>query len=106
MPYYFWAEAVATTVYIMNRTPIATVHGMMLKEKYIGRKPNISHLKSIWLHCLCSYPNERRTKLDPKAETCIFIGYSMKQQKGYHYYNSSTHRMQVRRDVIIDEMSC
>ena len=38
MPDYFWAEAVATAVYIMNRTPTAAVHGMMPEEKYIGRK--------------------------------------------------------------------
>jgi hypothetical protein len=27
LPNYFWAKAVATAVYIMNRTPIAAVHG-------------------------------------------------------------------------------
>jgi hypothetical protein len=28
LPNYFWVEAVATTVYIMNRTSIAIIHGM------------------------------------------------------------------------------
>jgi hypothetical protein len=27
LPNYFWAEAVATAVYIMNQTPTATFHG-------------------------------------------------------------------------------
>ena len=73
---YFWAEAVATTIYIMNRTPTAAVHGMMPEKKYIGRKPDISHLKVFgciaYVHVL-----DERTKLDPKAEKCIFIGYSL-----------------------------
>jgi len=45
LPNYFWAEAVATTVYIMNRTPTMIVHGMTPEEKYTGKKPNVSHLK-------------------------------------------------------------
>ncbi len=42
LPNYFWVEAIATTVYIMNQTPIATIHGMTLEEKFIGKKPNVS----------------------------------------------------------------
>jgi transposase InsO family protein len=42
---YFWVEAVATIVYIMNRTPTATVHGMTPEEKFTGKKPDVSHLK-------------------------------------------------------------
>jgi hypothetical protein len=37
-------EAAATAIYIMNRTPTATVHGMTPKEKFIGKKPVVSHL--------------------------------------------------------------
>ena len=77
MPDYFWAEAVATAVYIMNRTPTAAVHGMTPEEKYTGRKPDISHLKVFGCIAYVHIPNERRTKLDPKAKKCIFIGYSL-----------------------------
>jgi hypothetical protein len=43
MPHHYWAEVVAIAVYIMNRTPIAIVHGMTPEEKYSGRKPDLSH---------------------------------------------------------------
>ena len=88
MPDYFWAEAVATAVYIMNRTPTAAVHGMTPEEKYIGRKPDISHIKVFGCIAYVHIPDEMRTKLDPKDKKCIFIGYSL-QQKGYHCYNPS-----------------
>jgi hypothetical protein len=45
LPNYFWVEAVVTAIYIMNQTPVAAIHGMTLKEKFIGKKPDVSHLK-------------------------------------------------------------
>ncbi len=78
LPNYFWAKAVATVVYIMNRTPTSVVHGMTLEEKFIGKKPDVLHLGVfgciVYVHVL----DKKRSKLDPKAEKCIFIGYSLK----------------------------
>jgi hypothetical protein len=76
LPNYFWAEAVATVVYIMNRTPTAAVHGMTPEEKFTGKKPNVSHLRVFGCIAYVHDPDEKRSKLDPKAEKCIFIGYS------------------------------
>jgi transposase InsO family protein len=52
LPNYFWAEAVATTVYIINRTFIAIVHGMTPKEKFTGKKPDVSHFR---MFCCITY---------------------------------------------------
>ncbi len=78
LPNYFWAEAVTTIVYIMNRTPTTTVHGITPEEKFTGKKPNVSHL--IMFNCIAyvHVPDEKKSKLDPKAEKCIFIRYSLK----------------------------
>jgi len=89
LPNYFWAEAVATIVYIVNRTPTTVVHGMTPEEKFTGKKPDVSHFRVfrciIYVHVL----DEKRSKLDPKAKKCIFIGYSL-EQKGYRCFNLST----------------
>ncbi len=49
-------------------------------------------------------PDELRTKLDLKAEKCVFIRYSL-EHKGYKCYNPVTREMKVSRDVVFDEMS-
>jgi len=77
LPNYFWAEAVTTAVYIMNRTPIEAIHGMTLKEKFTGKKPNVSHLKVFGCIAYVHVPDEKRSKLDSKAKKCIFIRYSL-----------------------------
>jgi len=104
LPNYFWAKAVATVIYIMNRTPTATIHGMTHEEKFIGKKPDVSHLKMFGYIAYVHVFDEKRSKLDPKAEKCIFIRYSL-EQKGYRCFNLSTRKLQVNRDVVFDEMA-
>jgi hypothetical protein len=103
LPNYFWVEVIATAVYIMNRTPTAAVHGMTHEEKFTGKKPNVSHFRVFGCIAYVHVPDEKRSKLNPKAEKCIFIGYSLKQ-KGYRCFNPSTQKLQVNRDVVFDEM--
>ncbi len=80
LPKYFWAKAITTIVYIINQTPIATIHGMTLEKKFIGKKPNVSHLIVFGCIAYVHDHDDKRSKLDLKAEKCIFIGYSSKQK--------------------------
>jgi hypothetical protein len=77
LPNYFWAKVVVTAVYIMNRTPTAAIHGMTLEEKFTGKKLDVSHLKVFGCIACVHVLDEKRSKLDPKADKCIFIGYSL-----------------------------
>jgi hypothetical protein len=45
----------------------------------------------------------KRSKLNPKAEKCIFIRYFL-EQKRYRCFNPSTRKLQVSRDVVFDKM--
>jgi hypothetical protein len=76
---------------------------MTLEEKFTGKKPNVSHLKMFGCIAYVHVLDEKRSKLDPKAEKCIFIGYSL-EKKGYRCFNPSTQKLQVSRDVVFDEM--
>ena len=104
MPKHFWSEAVHTAVYIMNRISTAAVHGMTPEERFTSKKPDVSHLKVFGCIAYVHVPDELRKKLDPKAEKCIFIGYSL-EQKGYRCYNPIRGEFRVSRDVIFYEMS-
>jgi hypothetical protein len=84
LPNYFWAKVVVTAVYIMNRTPTAAIHGMTLEEKFTGKIQkftgkilDVSHLKVFGCIACVHVLDEKRSKLDPKADKCIFIGYSL-----------------------------
>jgi len=77
LPNYFWVEVVETVIYIMNRTPTVAIHGMTSKEKFTGKKPDVSHLKVFGCIAYVHVPDQKKSKLEPKVEKCIFIGYSL-----------------------------
>ena len=104
MPHSFWAEAVSTAFYIMNRTLTTAIHDVTPEERFTGKKPDLSHLKVFGCIAYVHVPDELRTKLDPKAEKCIVIGYSL-EQKGYRCYNPVTQKLWVSRDVMFDDIS-
>ncbi len=78
------------------------VHGMTPKEKFIGKKPDVSHLRMFGCVTYMHVPDEKRSKLDPKSKMCIFIGYSL-EQKGYKCFSPSIRKLQMNKDVF-DEM--
>lgn len=54
--------------------------------------------------CLCYITNNipHKGKFDPRADPCVFSGYSF-NQKGYKVFNLRTHSTQVSRDVTFHE---
>jgi hypothetical protein len=62
---------------------------MTPKEEFIGKKPDVLHLRVFGCITYVHVRDEKRSKLDPKAKKCIFIGYSL-EQKGYRCFNPST----------------
>ena len=82
MSEYYWAEATHAAVYIKKRTHSGAIHGMTPGEKFIEKKIELSHPKVVGCLAYVHIPDELRSKMDPKAEKCVFIGYSL-EQKGY-----------------------
>ena len=102
LPKRFWAEAVSTAVYLLNRCPTKAVQNKTPIEAWSGRKPSAKHLKVFGCICYSHIPKEKRGKLDEKTEKGIFLGYST-QSKGYRVYSLETNKLIISRDVKFDE---
>ncbi|MCO5561027.1 hypothetical protein L7F22_014648 [Adiantum nelumboides] len=98
MPLTYWAEAVHTTVHIMNRTPTAAIREISPYERLYGIKPTVSYMKVFGCVCYVHVPNEARKKMEPKAVKCIFLGYPV-EKTGYKCYDPTTRQVYVSRDV-------
>eukprot|EP00253_Pinus_taeda_P007487 PITA_07487 len=70
----FWAEAVDTACYLVNRSPSSMLEDKNPQEVWTGKKPSLSHLRVFRCDAYVHVPKEKRTKLDSKSEKCIFIG--------------------------------
>ena len=80
----------------------SATHGVTPHEKFFGKKPDLSHLRIFNSAVYVHIPDEKRQKLNPKSEKCIIVGYSP-EQKAYKYYNPSTRKVRVSRDVVFNE---
>ncbi|KAL0302885.1 UNVERIFIED_CONTAM: Retrovirus-related Pol polyprotein from transposon TNT 1-94 [Sesamum radiatum] len=99
LPKAFWAEAVYTAVYLLNRCPTKAVQNMTPIEAWSegNLQPNILEYLAVYAMYL-----EKRHKLEEKTEKGIFLGYST-QSKGYRIYNLKTKKLIISRDVEFDE---
>jgi hypothetical protein len=104
LPGIFWAEAVATAVYVLNRLPTKGVAGMTPYEAWYGKKPVVHHLCTFGYiaHVKNSSPNLK--KLDDRSRAMVFVGYEQ-GTKGYWVYDPLTGRVCVSRDVVFDEQA-
>ena len=75
LPKRFWADAVATAVYILNRRPMKALTGKTLFEAWFGHQPNLSHLRRFGCDAYLHVPNAQQTKLKRKARLCTFLVY-------------------------------
>ena len=102
LPKKFWAEAVATAVYILNISPTKAVLNQTPYEAWKGRKPRVSHLKIFGCIAYALDNSHSRRKLDVKSKKCIFVGYSP-QSKAYKLYNPVSEKVIISRDVVFHE---
>ncbi|XP_044480793.1 uncharacterized protein LOC123207452 [Mangifera indica] len=102
LPKQFWAEAVACSVYLLNRCPTKSVRNMTPQEAWSGYKPSIGHLRIFGCIAYAQIPDSKRKKLDDHGEKFIFVGYS-EESKAYKLYNPLTKKLVVSRDFVFHE---
>ena len=75
LPMHLWDEATRTTVYVQNILSHSALGFKTPEEMYIGKKPEVNHLKIIGFPVFVHITKEERTKLDPSEKKGIFVGY-------------------------------
>lgn len=99
----FWAEALATAVYIRNRvTSHSLPEGITPYHRWMNKPPSFSHIRVFGCHCWYVIPKSKVKKLDPRSREGIMVGYSA-QSKGYKIWDPELKKMIVSRDVTFNE---
>jgi hypothetical protein len=102
VPTQHWSDAVSTAVHLINRlpskilnfqTPLQSLSALVSLPTALMLPPRIFGCVA-YVHL----PKNQRTKLDPCALRCLFLGYAA-HQKGYRCYDPTTQRTYVTMDV-------
>lgn len=98
----FWAEAVNTAVYIINRSIASGLINKSPEEVWTNKKPNLKHLRIFGCKAMVHVPKQIRKKLDSKSKKMVFMGYC-DNTKGYRLYDPEKDEIVKSRDVIFIE---
>ena len=71
----FWAKAVITVVYLINRSTSKALDGNIPKEAWTSKKVNYAFLKVLGCKAFMHIDKILRSKLEAKSKKRFFIGY-------------------------------
>jgi hypothetical protein len=97
----FWAEAVNTACYLVNRSPSTAIDCKTPYEVWSGTPADYSFLKTFGCPTYC-HVNDG--KLEPRSKKCIFLGYA-DGVKGYRLwcFDPKSPKFIINKDVVFDE---
>ncbi|GJU64553.1 putative ribonuclease H-like domain-containing protein [Tanacetum coccineum] len=89
LPTVFWAEAVNTACYVLNRILVTNPHKQTPYELIIGRPPSISFMRPFRCPVTILNTLDPLGKFDGKAEEGFLVRYSV-YNKAFRVFNSQT----------------
>uniref|UniRef100_A0A2N9HEH7 Integrase catalytic domain-containing protein n=1 Tax=Fagus sylvatica TaxID=28930 RepID=A0A2N9HEH7_FAGSY len=102
VPKSFWGDAVLTAAYLINRMPskVLQFQTPLQSLSKTHSLPTLLQIPPKVFGCVCyvHIHKQHRSKLDPRAQKCIFLGYST-TQKGYKCYHPPSTKILVSMDV-------
>ncbi|GKA35831.1 putative ribonuclease H-like domain-containing protein, partial [Tanacetum coccineum] len=93
LPIQFWAEAVNTACYVLNRVLVTKPQMKTPYEILMGRSPNISFMRPFGCSLTILNTLDQLGKFDGKSEEGYLLGYST-SSKGFRVYNRITRKVQ------------
>jgi hypothetical protein len=98
----FWAEALNTACYSINRLYL---HRFLKKTSYellTGKNPNVSYFRVFGSKCFILVKSGRKSKFAPKVVEGFLLGYDS-NTRAYRIFNKSTWLVEVSCDIVFDE---
>lgn len=102
VPAEFWAEAVKTAVYILNRSPTRSLNGITLYEAWRKKKPRVDHMCTFGCVGHMKIVGPGVTKLSDRALPVVFLGYESRS-KAYRVFDPVKQRLYITRDIVFEE---
>jgi hypothetical protein len=98
----FWAEAINTACYSINRLYIHRILKKTSYELLTGKKPNVSYFRVFGSKGFILIKRGRNSKFSPKAVEGFLLGYDS-NTRAYRVFNKSTRLVEVSCDIVFDE---
>jgi hypothetical protein len=98
----FWAEAINTACYSINRLYLHRILKKTSYELLTGKKPNVSYFRVFGSKCFILIKRGRKSKIAPKPIEGFLFGYDS-NTRAYRVFNKSTRLVEVSCDIVFDE---
>jgi transposase InsO family protein len=98
----FWAEAINTTCYSINRLYLHQILKNTSYELLTGKKPNVSYFRVFGSKCFILVKRGRKSKFSPKAVEGFLLGYDS-NTRAYRVFNKYTGLVEVSCDIVFHE---
>ncbi|GJX13976.1 putative ribonuclease H-like domain-containing protein [Tanacetum coccineum] len=93
LPNTFWAEAVSTTCYVLNRVLVTKPQNKTPYELITGKIPIISYIRPFGCHVTILNTIDHLGKFEEKSDEGFLVGYSL-NSKAFRVYNLETKRVE------------
>ncbi|GJT74863.1 putative ribonuclease H-like domain-containing protein [Tanacetum coccineum] len=93
LPNTFWAEAVSTACYVLNRVLVTKPQNKTPYELITGKIPIISYIRPFGCHVTILNTIDHLGKFEEKSDEGFLVGYSL-NSKAFRVYNLETKRVE------------
>jgi hypothetical protein len=98
----FWAEAVNTACYAINRLYLHRILKKTSYELLTGKNPNVSYFRVFGSKCFILVKRGRKSKFAPKTVEGFLLGYNS-NTRAYRVFNKSSGQVEVSCVIVFDE---
>jgi GAG-pre-integrase domain len=103
IPLQLWDLIFESVVYVINRLPSMSIGAISPFQKLFSQKPDYIMLHPLSCTCFPLLRPYTQHKLEPRSDSCVFLGYSS-IHKGYYCYHLPSNRLYVSRHVVFNEL--